>query len=69
MENDKHKDTISIKAFKFNSISSLIITKLDTSSSGNSSNMAYKIDTGRKGILMPHNIFKTLFPPKKNVFH
>ena len=55
-------DSITIKLHNFIRIKSIIVTKLETSSSQNKSQIAYKIYTGSDGNLRPLNAFKILFP-------
>ena len=46
----------------YNSILSVIITRLETSSNHKRGKITYRIDTGNDGTVMPLNIFKILFP-------
>ena len=55
MENKKHIDTVNIKSFKFITFRSVIVKKLDTNSTKNSSKIVYRIDVGSYGNLVPHN--------------
>ena len=50
---------VNIKLLKFNSIVSVIVANLDTSSSN--SKIAYEIDADSNGNFMPYNIYKS-FP-------
>ena len=57
-DDEKQVYIANITSFNFNSISSVIVTKLDTSSSQNSSEIAYKIGTCSDGNLMLPNVFE-----------
>ena len=49
----------------YNSILSVIIVRLETSSRYEEGKIAYKIDTGSDNNLMPLSIYKILFPKNK----
>ena len=60
-EMDRAIDKVTIKSFNFSSIQSVILAKLENSSSQKSSILKYKGGTGSNGNLIPVNMFKVLF--------
>ena len=57
----KQVNTVNITSFTCNSIHSVIIVKLKTSSSQNDVIIPYKADTGNDGNVMPYYILNFLF--------
>ena len=60
-QQDRSFDSEKIKCLNFDNVNSVICTKLESSTSQRGVWIAYKIDSGVNGNLMPFKNFKTLF--------
>ena len=61
-DNIRNFDLVNIRYLNFESVRSVIFTKLESSTSQQRNQITYKINTESDGNLIPFRVFKTLFP-------